>query len=248
MNRRNMLTSGMLLAGGVAFSGIPQKAFANRPLPPPVPVPRFNSALFSAFSTSLRNAVVSAEGTGATVTQLNTLATTFAISVQEMQNIGAVASFQSSLTSQADTINAYDPFSANVAALLANAQRLAPFQYAHVQQAVQQIDSAAKTELLAGNGLMTALTGLETALQNLTASVASTGGKVQISTSGRRGSPHIQDVYCMVPSKYVIAAFALSAIFAPEVEIGAILGATIYYGDVFSAGAALFGAFGTPGC
>ncbi|MGC9291693.1 MAG: hypothetical protein ACP5EP_03095 [Acidobacteriaceae bacterium] len=179
---------------------------------PPTHITPFNTAIFSAFSTSLKNVVIAAQGPGATVTQLNTLATTFAISVQEMQNIGAVASFQSALTAQANDINAYDPSQANISALQANAQRPAPFQYATVQQAVQQIDTAAKTAVIAGNGLRNTLSGFEADLQKVTGRVASSGGTLQTSNHNSRGNPHIQDVYCMAPE--MAAGFFLSAIFS----------------------------------
>jgi hypothetical protein len=174
------------------------------------------------------------------------LATTFAISVQEMQNIGAVASFQEALTALANDINAYDPSQANISVLLSNAQRLAPFQYAAVQQAVQQIDTTAKTAIIAGNGLMNTLSGLETDLQNITNSIASSGGTLQVSTSKMRINPHKQDVLaCLAPG--IAAGMILMAIFMPEVEAGVFIGLAISYNNLFEAMGILEGLF-HPGC
>ncbi|MHB8302163.1 MAG: hypothetical protein ACYDC6_04890 [Acidobacteriaceae bacterium] len=192
--------------------------------------------------------MIAATGAGATVTQLNTFATAFAISVQEMQNIGTVAYIQANLTAQATSIQAYDPSQSNVSALLAKAQKLAPYQYAAIQQAVQQVDSKSKAAIVSPNGLMTALSGLGNGLQALISHLASTGGTLQVATSKRRPAPHVEDIYCMVPTRYVVGIFLLAGIFAPEVEIGVFLGATIEAGDVFNGFAALYGMIGNPGC
>jgi len=192
MNRRDVLKSSAFLAGGLAVTGIPQKAFAIRPIIPPLP--KFNENILNAYCTTHRAAVIGLNQNSVTAAELTALATAFATFVDEMNSTGYSSSVQSSLTSNAAEISALDAATVDVATLLAQAQAIAPVTYAQMQSAAQQINSSSISAALSPTALATAYSTYETGIQQLATLAQQSGGVLDVSTSLRRERPHLQEV------------------------------------------------------
>ena len=232
VNRRNVLRSGAALAGGFALIGMPRKAFAVRPiLPPPI-----NPNIANAYCTTTHSAVAGVNENSLTSTELTAHATAFATWVDEMNSTGNTAAVQASLTSQASAISALDPAAVNVAALLAQAQKVAPVTYAQMLVVAQQISSASQSAALASNAVASIFSTYETAMQALAALAQQRGGVLNISSSSQRGKPHLMEVLLPTHEVLYIAAGVLGiiGIFCPPIEMAVFLGATLYLGDAFS--------------
>lgn len=243
MNRRDMLKSGALFTGGLAIAGMPTKSYGILPIIPPPPKP-FNPNILNAYHTTSQTAIAAFNGNGATSTQFTAMATAHAIYVDELNSTGNTATAQYDLTSMTNAIETFDPATANISALVASANTVAPVTYAQMQYAVQQITSGAASALLASNSLTTAFANYQSALQDLAAYAAQNGGTLRISdVRGRSRIPHFQNVHLAVITAILWGgAFAIAAVLCPPIAIGTVLGVEVTMAGGFAAAGAIMGA------
>lgn len=217
MNRRDVLKSGALFTGGLAIAGMPTKSYAIRPIIPPVPKP-FNANILNAYCTSSRTGVASANAGSITSAELTTMAATFATFVDEMNSTNLTTNLQDTLNNNLSTVLAYDLSTINLQTLLTSAQKVAPFTYANMQEALALAETASRGSF----EWITLFSDLEANFQTLATVATQSGGSLAISTPSRRVQPHLEEVNKYVTIGWGILAFGCiaAAIVFPPVTIG----------------------------
>lgn len=240
MNRRDVLKSSAVLAGGLGlpFSSI-SRIMAQDEEPTPPPPPPVNTNVVSSYVDSLRTAHTALAAAGISAADLSAWATSLSTLSAELSSTGHTAQIQAYLLANPNAVNDWEPSSAGNSLLVSRSNIVLPtITTAQIAAATSQVNATTKQTLLTSGGVADSLSNGVSYLQNLATTAVKMGGVYRPNSVGISGP--VADYSALIVGLIAVGTVCVvvgALIVAPEV-----IAVVPLIGEVTDAGA--FGATG----